>query len=76
VHEMNEIQKDIDRIDYIAATTGDQLSNNKSISFLANFKEMQQSIEYAVTKPYKDVIDIESNDFINEVEERNKKLKD
>lgn len=76
VHEMNEIQKDIDRVDYIAATTGDQLANHKVIEFLANFKEMQQSIEYAVTKPYKDNIDVEATDFVNEVEERNKKLKD
>lgn len=45
VHEMNEIQKDIDRVDYIAGTTGDQLAHNKVIEFLANFKEMQQSIE-------------------------------
>jgi len=37
---------------------------------------MQQSIEYAVTKPYKDTIDVEATDFVNEVEERNKKLKD
>jgi heme oxygenase len=45
VHEMNEIQKDIDRVDYIAATTGEQLANNKVIEFLGNFKDMQQSIE-------------------------------
>lgn len=76
VHEMNEIQKDIDRVDYIAATTGEQLANNKVVEFLGNFKDMQQSIEYAVTKPYKDVIDVEANDYINEVEERNKKLRD
>lgn len=39
VHEMNELQKDVDRIDYIASSTGELISNNRVRDFLVNFKE-------------------------------------
>jgi len=76
IHDMNEIQKDIDRIDYIATTTGELMNNNRVHEFLLNFKDFHQTIEYAVTKPFKDIVDIKADDFVNEIEERTIKLSD
>jgi len=45
VHEMNELQKDIDRIDWVAGHSGELIQANRVRDFLAGFKDVQQTIE-------------------------------
>ena len=74
-HDLAEVQHDITRIDEILmfmeeiTTSGsDQLPDQ--IGFLHHFKQLNENIEYSITKQFKVDIDVFPNDLPRELAER------
>jgi hypothetical protein len=72
-HDISEIQKDIGRIDDILNIVEDftrgELQND-AIAFLLRFRDLNENIEFALTKPFKVMIDVYPNDLPRELAER------
>jgi len=80
-HDIAEVQKDITRIDEILMTmediaAGGQISVPQTqqgpdvLSFLHKYRQINENIEYAVTKQFKVEIDVYPNDLPRELAER------
>jgi len=72
MHDMAEVQKDVDRIDHVAGICKDLLSGEKPdlVGFLARWKNIQQNIEYSLTKPFKTSVDVYPHDLPRELAEK------
>jgi len=74
-HEMSTIQADIEKIDSIVKVLDDFIKGdlkNDMTSFLKLYKNLNEHIEFSITKPYKSTIDVLSNDLPRElIEQRN-----
>ena len=78
-HDVAEVQKDITRIDEILMTMEDIAAGGHPagaqqgpdvISFLHKYRQINENIEYAVTKQFKVEIDVYPNDLPRELAER------
>lgn len=82
-HDIAEVQKDITRIDEILMTMEDIAAGGGSgmpaflasvgpdiVGFLHKYRQINENIEYAVTKQFKVEIDVLPNDLPRELAER------
>ena len=77
-HDIAEVQKDITRIDEILMTmeeiagggSGNQPGNPDLLGFLHKYRQINENIEYAVTKQFKVEIEVYPNDLPRELAER------
>ena len=78
-HDIAEVQKDITRIDEILMTMEEvaggnapptQQTNPDMFSFLHKYRQLNDNIEYAVTKQFKVEIEVYPNDLPRELAER------
>ena len=75
-YESSILQKDLTKMQDIINYIND-LNNNESpdmISFLLRYKQLNDSIEFAIAKPIKQKIEININDFPRKQQENKKKL--
>lgn len=74
-HDLAEVQQDITRIDEILMfmeeiSSAGQEGSPDQIAFLHHYRQLNENIEYAVTKQFKVDIDVYPNDLPRELAER------
>jgi hypothetical protein len=75
-HDIAEIQKEISRIDEILMFmeeiegTSETQKEPDAIGFLHGYRQLEENIEYAVTKQFKVEMDVYPNDLPRELAER------
>lgn len=70
MHDMSELQKDVDRIDGILATSSTLMSGPDVKGFLSRWKQLHSTVEYSLTKPFKTSIDVYPHDLPRELAEK------
>ena len=75
-HDLSEVQQDITRIDEILMfmeeiTRAGPEGLPDQIAFLHHFRQLNENIEYAITKQFKVDIEVYPNDLPRELAERN-----
>ncbi len=72
-HDIAELQKDVERIDLVLKVVDDYTQGDARgdfVGFLGKFKEIHDYMEYAVTKPFKTVVEVVPHDLPRELTER------
>jgi len=72
-HDLANLQKDIERIDNVLNTIDEYAQGELKQDypgFLARYKELNEYIEYALAKPFKQNIDVTTEDLTNEIQNR------
>lgn len=70
MHDLQELQKDVDRIDYIVNHCNTLIGNNNLKEFLSDWKNIHATLEHSLTKPFKTTIDVIPHDMPRELAEK------